>query len=71
MGTKIAPTYATLVLGYLEKKLYLKFEAQFGTEDKEEFVVQAFRRYLDDCFPIWNKSEEDLKKLHAMLNSLH
>ena len=71
MGTKMAPTYATFVLGYLEKKLYLKFEAQFGTEDKEEFVVQAFRRYLDDCFPIWNKSEEDLKKLHAMLNSLH
>ena len=70
MGTKMAPTYATLVLGYLEKKLYLKFETQFGTEDKEEFV-QAFKRYLDDCFAIWNKSEEDLKKLHAMLNSLH
>ena len=70
MGTKMAPTYATLVLGYLEKKLYLKFETQFGTEDKEEFV-QALKRYLDDCFAIWNKSEEDLKKLHAMLNSLH
>ena len=51
-------------------RLYLKFETQFGSEDKEEFV-QAFKRYLDDCFAIWNKSEEDLKKLHAMLNSLH
>ena len=70
MGTKMAPTYATLVLGYLEKKLYSKFETHFGSENKEEFI-QAFKRYLDDCFTIWNKSEEDLKKLHTMLNSLH
>ncbi|XP_028410554.1 uncharacterized protein LOC114533251 [Dendronephthya gigantea] len=70
MGTKMAPTYATLVLGYLEEKLYSEFETRFGSEQKEEFV-RAFQRYLDDCFTIWNKSEEDLRKLHAMLNSLH
>ena len=34
MGTNMAPTYATLVLGFLEKKLYSAFEAKFGAEAK-------------------------------------
>ena len=32
MGTKMAPTYATLVIGFLEKKL---FENQYGRTDAE------------------------------------
>ena len=60
MGTKMAPTYATLVLGYLEKKLYSEYEKIFGEEEKEEFI-KAFRRFLDGCFLIWKKSEEDLR----------
>ena len=41
METKMAPTYATLVLGYLEKKLYLKFETQFCSEDREDIWTIA------------------------------
>ena len=26
---------------------------------------------LDDCFLLWFKSEDDLRKLHLMLNDLH
>ena len=37
MGTKLAPTYATLVMGYLELKLYDKIEEKFGTEISERF----------------------------------
>ena len=35
MGTKMAPTYATLVMGFLEKKLYKLFENQYGRTDAE------------------------------------
>ena len=58
MGTKMATTYATLVLGYLENKLYSEYEKIFGEEEKEEFI-KAFKRFLDDYFLIWKKSEED------------
>ncbi|XP_078331160.1 uncharacterized protein LOC144624989 [Crassostrea virginica] len=30
MGTKVAPTYATLVLGFLEEKLFVTLEETFG-----------------------------------------
>ena len=39
MGTKFAPTYATLVLGYLEEKLYVQTEIKYGKE---------FARYIKD-----------------------
>ncbi len=32
MGTKMAPTCATLVLSYLELKMYVSFEQMFGPE---------------------------------------
>lgn len=70
MGTKMAPTYATLVMGYLEKQLYSKYEQMFGNEDKDD-LIKIFKRFLDDCFTIWKKSEEDLTKFHMLLNSLH
>ena len=30
MGTKFAPTYATLVLAYLEEKLYVQTKIKYG-----------------------------------------
>jgi hypothetical protein len=49
MGTKMAPTYATLVMGYLEKKLYGTYEVKYGENEREEFV-KCFKRFLDYCF---------------------
>lgn len=32
MGTKVAPTYATLVLGFLEEKMYAETHEIFGDD---------------------------------------
>ena len=59
MGTKFEPTYATLVIGFLEEKLCLQadenFENSFG-----EMLKADWRRFLDDCFVFWKKSRQDL-----------
>ena len=70
MGTKCAPTYATLVLGYLEEKLYNIIEDTFDKEFREYFE-KMWCRYLDDCFIIMKGNLQDLTKLHHTLNSLH
>ena len=70
MGTKMAPTYATLMMGYLEKELYSSNEDTFGNEDKDDFI-KLFKRFLDDCFIISKRSEEDLMKFYDLLNDLH
>ena len=38
MGTKVAPTYATLVMGFLEIKLYRQIEEKYGIDIKRQFV---------------------------------
>ena len=49
MGTKFAPTYATLVLAYLEELLYDKAEQEYD-KDFAEFLRNFWKRFLDDCF---------------------
>ncbi|KAK3091940.1 hypothetical protein FSP39_023867 [Pinctada imbricata] len=70
MGTKVAPTYATLFMGYLEEKLFSRtedvFDANFGN-----CIRKNWKRYLDDCFIFWNRSLDDLNKFHDLLNGLH
>ena len=51
MGTKFVPTYATLVLAYLEEKLYAHLEDV--DKDLAEYVTGNWKRFLDDCFIIW------------------
>ena len=70
MGTKFAPVYATLTVGYLEQKLYTEIETAFGSEFGTYFI-QNWKRFLDDCFVPWTKSVEDLNQLHTILNSMH
>ena len=38
MGTKMAPTYATLTLAYLEENLYEKLGKKYGHNIKGEFA---------------------------------
>lgn len=52
MGTKVASPYATLVLDYLEEKLFSNIQDDFVT-----FIRKSWRRYLDDCFIICDNSE--------------
>ena len=70
MGTKVAPTYATLVLAFLEEKLYRIVEHQKG-HIFANFVRDQWRRYLDDCFIFWQRSMDDLVYFYRTLNSLH
>ena len=66
----MAPTYATLVMGYLEKKLYTKYEEIYGSSELEIFI-KLFKRFLNDCCILWNKSKESLLQLYELPNSLH
>ena len=70
MGTKVASTYATLTIGYLEQKSYERIEDIFGLTFKREFI-SSWKRFLDDCFISWTKSKADLDNLQNMLNTLH
>jgi hypothetical protein len=69
MGTKMAPTYATLVLGYLEHILYEQLLNSYGQEFTS-YVRQNWKRFLDDCFIIWN-SDIPVEIFHTELNSLN
>ena len=70
MGTKFASTYATLVLDFLEEKLYLQadeiFESGIGAMLKADW-----RRFLDDCFVFWKISRQDLSLFFDLLHNLH
>ena len=70
MGTKMAPTYATLVMGYLETKLYNKFEEKYGITAKNQFIARWWR-CLDDCFLIWDHNLDNSESILALLQSLH
>ena len=60
MGTKFAPIFSTLVLGYLEEKLYANLEKEFGCQFKQ-YIIDNFKRFLDDCFILFTHSDDDLK----------
>ena len=53
MGTKMAPTYANLFLGYLENSLH-KNAASVLSPQTSIYMRENWFRYLDDCFIIWN-----------------
>ena len=66
MGTKMASTYATLILAYLEENLYEVIGKKYANDMKEEFT-KSWKRYLDNCFRFWG----DIYKLHNLLQNLH
>ena len=69
MGTKMAPSYATLVLGYLENELYNQVTNKTG-EEIDHYVYANWKSFLDDCYINWPYGEDKLKELHDILNSL-
>ena len=70
MGTKMAPAYATLVMGFLKKQLYERIEEKYGEATKTEFI-KNFKRFLDDFLIFWQKSRAELEILFNMLNNIH
>ena len=69
MGTKVAPTYATLTLGYLEFLLQTEILNLWG-EDSANYISKHWKRFLDDCFIIWNEDDERLYTFYNILNKL-
>ena len=70
MGSKFSPNYAILALGYLEVQLYETVRTKYG-EDFEKYVRENFKRYIDDCFIIWDDSRRNIEDFHKLLNSLN
>ena len=69
MGTKFAPAYATLVLGYLETKLFSRLSKKLTTHVTT--IVQAkYFRYLDDIFCIWDHKYGNFAILEEELQGL-
>ena len=66
----MAPTYANLVLAYLEEKLYDSLRTEPNTEFSQ-FIQSNFLRYLDDCFIVWPHNKYDLVEFENKLNNLH
>lgn len=69
MGTKMAPTYANLVLGYLETSLYESLEAP--NSEFRTFVETGWKRYLDDAYITWDNTHGDINAFASKLNDLH
>ena len=62
--------YATLVMGFLENRLYKLFGDLYGHADAE-LLSKLFKRFSDDCVLLWDKSKQQLIDFHRLLNSLH
>ena len=69
MGTKMAPTLATLVLGFLELSLYNKIGDRYGNDIKLK-IEERFKRFLDDIFIILNPNEIKADDFIGLLNDL-
>ena len=69
MGTKMAPMYATLTLGYLEKKLYASIYNDYNFTIYVNFVKYYFR-YLDDVLVIYDRRAMSINNINYMLNSV-
>ena len=70
MGTKFAPPYACLVVGFLEEtKLYQELPRHFPPT-YVEIIIKWFMRYIDDGFIMWPKIL-DIKVFISILGNLH
>jgi len=59
MGTKMAPNYANLFLGYIDYKFFSNYH-----EPKPEF----YKRYTDDCVGGTSSSREELNPFITSAN---
>ena len=70
MGSKMAPPYANLSIGYLEEtKLYPSLPRHFPP-DVVELIIEWFLWYIDDGFILWPKGLL-IDTLLLLLNSLN
>ena len=63
MGTPMAPGYANIFMGVVEKELLRKYEEVTGLKPK------IWLRFLDDIFMVWEHGEEELSKFIDFMQS--
>ena len=61
MGTRMAPAYANLFMGDLERKLLAQFPLK----------LIIWWRYIDDIFMVWTHGEKKLNEFITHINSSH
>jgi len=61
MGTRMAPSYANIFMGELEKHLL----------QNTTYKPAVWWRYIDDILVLWNNGEEQLQKFLKEINALH
>ena len=70
MGTKCTQVYVTLVMAYVELKLYQTIQKKYGTDFGTQFQDE-WGRYLDDYFISWDTNMSPINNFHQILNNLH
>ena len=68
-GTTVAPTYANITMGFLERELYNKVFQKYG-EKVYTYVKIYWKRFLDDGQILWQKSFGPITDFVEILNSL-
>ena len=70
MGTIVAPTYATLVMGYLKLQFSKKCKNEFGVNNRK-YIEENWHRFLDDCYIDLDATNINPLKLFDILNNIH
>ena len=65
MGSRVAPTFACLFMGWLEAKMLSSWFTRGGV------LPYLWRRYIDDILFFWHGTEAELLEFEAFLNSFH
>ncbi|KAL2092169.1 hypothetical protein ACEWY4_011967 [Coilia grayii] len=63
MGSKMAPSFASLFCGY--------FEQEYIWKEHNPYLqyITHWRRYIDDIFFVWRGTENQLKLFHTYMNT--
>lgn len=62
IGTRVAPTYANIFMGWLEEKLLKGWK---GT------IPDLWKRFIDDVFSVWKGTEQELLEFLEYINNAH
>ena len=54
MGSNVSVIFAILFMAYLEIHIYQNVR-QMYPQDYAEYLIKAWKRFIDDCLVIWNK----------------
>ena len=68
MGSNVSVIYAILFEAYLELQLYSNIRDIYPC-DYAEYIIHTWKRYIDDCFIIWNNRYE-LQPFYLMISNL-